>query len=80
MMTTAGCSLPSSGRSSVRVVSTLVKRSSPLASRADTEEVTVKDLANAFLNHKHALLNAGKLSPRTWAEYPGHGLGAVPSG
>src|SRR5688572_16025175 len=28
--------------------------------------VTVKDLANAFLNHKQAKLDAGELSPRTW--------------
>lgn len=28
--------------------------------------VTVKDLANAFLNHKKAKLDAGELSPRTW--------------
>jgi integrase len=26
-------------------------------------------LANAFLNHKQALQDAGELSPRTWAEY-----------
>jgi integrase len=30
---------------------------------------TVKDAANAFLNHKQALLDASELSPRTWAEY-----------
>ncbi|MBA4192659.1 MAG: hypothetical protein C0467_32225 [Planctomycetaceae bacterium] len=28
--------------------------------------VTVKNLANAFLNHKKALQDAGELSPRTW--------------
>jgi hypothetical protein len=26
-------------------------------------------LASAFLNHKHDLLDAGELSPRTWAQY-----------
>ncbi|QJW93089.1 tyrosine-type recombinase/integrase [Frigoriglobus tundricola] len=31
--------------------------------------VTVKALANAFLNHKKALLDAGELSPRTWKTY-----------
>src|SRR3954469_24843525 len=28
--------------------------------------VTVKDVCNAFLNHKQALVDAGELSPRTW--------------
>lgn len=28
--------------------------------------VTVKDLANAYLNHKKSLQEAGELSPRTW--------------
>jgi integrase len=37
--------------------------------RADPEALTVKDLANAFLNHKKALLDAGELSPRTWQDY-----------
>jgi integrase len=37
--------------------------------RTDTEAVTVKELVNAFLNHKRALLKAGELSPRTEAEY-----------
>lgn len=37
--------------------------------REVSEGVTVKDLANAFLNHKQALLDAGDLSPRTWAGY-----------
>src|SRR5262249_39431435 len=37
--------------------------------RAATEGVTVKDLANCFLNAKQALVDAGELSPRTWAEY-----------
>ncbi len=39
--------------------------------RPDTEGLTVKDAANAFLNAKQALVNAGELSPRTWAEYKG---------
>ena len=29
----------------------------------------VKDLANAFLNAKQSLLDAGELSPRTWDDY-----------
>ena len=37
--------------------------------RADPEALTVKELANTFLNHKQALLDAGEMSPRTWAEY-----------
>src|SRR5262249_4717574 len=37
--------------------------------RPDSEALTVKDLANAFLNHKRDLLDAGELSPRTWAQY-----------
>lgn len=37
--------------------------------RPDREALTVKDAANAFLNHKQALVDAGELSPRTWAEY-----------
>jgi integrase len=37
--------------------------------REATEGVTVKDLANRFLNAKKALMDAGELSPRTWAEY-----------
>ena len=31
--------------------------------------VTVKDVANAFLNHKKALLDAGELSVHTWDNY-----------
>jgi integrase len=31
--------------------------------------LTVKELANAFLNAKQDLLNSGELAPRTWAEY-----------
>jgi integrase len=37
--------------------------------KADPEALTIKQLANAFLNHKRDLLNAGELSPRTWAQY-----------
>src|SRR5260370_23736907 len=37
--------------------------------RPDPDALTVKDLANSFLNHKRALLNAGELGSRTWAEY-----------
>src|ERR1700745_3327451 len=37
--------------------------------RPDPQALTVKELANAFLNHKQALLDAGELSPRTWADY-----------
>jgi len=32
-------------------------------------DVTVKDVANAFLNHKKSLVNAGELSPHTFANY-----------
>src|SRR5205085_1171870 len=37
--------------------------------RADQGAVTVKELANAFLNHKQALMDAGELSPRTIEDY-----------
>src|SRR6516164_3957861 len=37
--------------------------------RADQGAVTVKDVCNAFLNHKRALVDSGELSPRTWREY-----------
>jgi integrase len=37
--------------------------------RPHAEAVTVKDVANAFLNHKKALLEAGELAPRTWEKY-----------
>jgi hypothetical protein len=37
--------------------------------RPDQEVLTVKELANHFLNTKKALVDAGELSPRTWAEY-----------
>src|SRR5438552_13688764 len=35
----------------------------------DAGAVTVKELANRFLNAKQALLDSGELSPRTWVEY-----------
>jgi integrase len=34
--------------------------------RADDESLTIKVLANSFLNHKQTLLDAGELSPRTF--------------
>src|SRR5262245_49783684 len=37
--------------------------------RPDPEGLTVKELANAFLNHKQALVDAGELAPRSWADY-----------
>jgi integrase len=37
--------------------------------RPDVDALTVKDLANAFLNHKKTLLDSGELSPRTWGDY-----------
>jgi integrase len=37
--------------------------------REATDGFTVKELANRFLNAKRALVDAGELSPRTWAEY-----------
>jgi integrase len=37
--------------------------------RADPASLTVKDIANAFLNAKKDALEAGELSPRTWADY-----------
>jgi hypothetical protein len=37
--------------------------------RADAGGVTVRDLANAFLNAKKARVDVGELSPRTWAYY-----------
>jgi integrase len=37
--------------------------------RDTSEGVTVKALANAYLNHKQALLDAGELSPRTMMNY-----------
>src|SRR5262245_11919893 len=37
--------------------------------RPDTGGATVKDLANDYLNAKQALVDAGELSGRTWADY-----------
>ena len=37
--------------------------------RPDSEAVTVKDVMNAFLNPKQALVDAGELSALTWADY-----------
>jgi hypothetical protein len=37
--------------------------------RPDAGAATVKDVANDFLNAKRALVDAGELSPRTWADY-----------
>jgi integrase len=37
--------------------------------RPETDALTVKDLANAFLNHKQNLVDTGELSPRTWEDY-----------
>jgi integrase len=37
--------------------------------RPDPGGVTVKDVANAFLNAKEQAVGAGELSPRTWADY-----------
>src|SRR5438045_6211906 len=37
--------------------------------RPDPDALTVKDAANAFLNAKKALLDAGELSPHTWDNY-----------
>src|SRR6266536_3398823 len=37
--------------------------------RADPSALTVKDVANAFLNARKQALDTGGLSPRTWADY-----------
>src|SRR5262249_30849307 len=37
--------------------------------RPESEALTVKELANAYLNHKQTLVDAGELSPLTWADY-----------
>src|SRR5262245_47141846 len=37
--------------------------------RPDPGALTVKEAANGYLNHKQALLDAGELSARTWADY-----------
>src|SRR5262245_16113849 len=39
--------------------------------RPDPKALTVKDAANAFLNTKQSLVDAGELAPRTFAEYQG---------
>jgi hypothetical protein len=36
--------------------------------RPSADGVTVKDAANAYLNHKRDKLDAGELSPRTWSK------------
>jgi integrase len=42
---------------------------SGITPRPDPEAVTVKDVANAFLNHKQALVKAGELAPVTFEKY-----------
>ena len=37
--------------------------------RPDAKAFTAKDMANAFLNHKQAMVDSGELSCRTWREY-----------
>jgi site-specific recombinase XerC len=37
--------------------------------RPDPNAITVKDAVKVFLTHKKALLDAGELSPHTWAKY-----------
>src|SRR5262249_26599271 len=37
--------------------------------RPDPGALTVKDLCNHFLNYKRTLMEAGELSPLTWADY-----------
>ena len=37
--------------------------------RPDANAVTVRDVVNAFLYHKEALLDSGELSPLTWKKY-----------
>lgn len=37
--------------------------------RSESNELTVVELADAFLVHKKALQDAGELTPRTWADY-----------
>jgi integrase len=37
--------------------------------RPDPSAVTIRDVANDFLNAKQALVDTGELSPRTWADY-----------
>src|SRR5262245_15299954 len=40
-----------------------------LTPRPDAGAVTVKDVANAFLNAKQALVETGELSQRSWLDY-----------
>src|SRR5262245_26271037 len=37
--------------------------------RADPAALTVKDVANAYLNDRQQAVEAGELSPRTWGDY-----------
>jgi len=37
--------------------------------RPDPDSLTVKELANKFLNHKQSLVDSGELLPRTWRQY-----------
>jgi integrase len=37
--------------------------------RPAVDAVTIKDVVNAFLNHKKVLLEAGEISPRSWDDY-----------
>src|SRR5437588_4980624 len=37
--------------------------------RPDADALTVKNLANHFLNAKQTFVDAGELSPLTWADY-----------
>src|ERR1700722_10292512 len=37
--------------------------------RKDPEAVTIRNVCNAFLDHKQGLVDTGELSPRTFAEY-----------
>jgi len=39
------------------------------APRPDPEALTVKVLANSFLNHKQTLVDAGELAKLTWGDY-----------
>jgi integrase len=39
--------------------------------RPDPDALTVKDVANSFLNAKQALVDAGELSRRSWDDYKG---------
>jgi integrase len=36
--------------------------------RTDPADTMVKDVCNAYLNHKQALIDGGELSPRTWLD------------